>query len=135
MPITIPDPVQVQPIHDIIANVPAVAKIDFNAPSPVSVSASGGSTIGSGLPALEKTVAANRDAYVGFAFIPTSAGQGLGAVSGTFITGFAGVVKSQLVYIADDGSLTQTLPAGQDRHDAIGLGTATDTIYLFVARR
>jgi hypothetical protein len=110
---------------------PGAAKVAINNPGPLSISATG--VRPDGLALFEPSVAANRRGYIGFGLIPTSVGGGITALRNTIIHGYEGVEPGRPVYIADDGSLTHTIPAagaGEDVVLRIGIGYTPNAIAL-----
>jgi hypothetical protein len=131
MPITIPSAAAVRLAHD-FDQKPGGAGVNFTTPGPLSVSPTGSRPDGLGI--FVPSVAANRGGYVGFGFIPVAAGGPITAIRNTVVAGFAGVLPGRKVYIADDGSLTHTIPAaaaGEDVVAPIGIGYTTTMILLY----
>jgi hypothetical protein len=129
MAITIPDPNDLRIAHD-YDHKPGVATVALTAPGPLSISATQDDPSGS--IKMEKTVAANREAYVGMSVHKSVAkGRGLTALRNTIIAGFAGVTPGARVWIADDGTFTHTAPGTLTDADAVGVGAAANMILFF----
>jgi homoaconitase/3-isopropylmalate dehydratase large subunit len=107
---------------------PGLAAAAITAPCALSVSATQNDA--SKAIRLEKTVAANREAYVGFNILADVAiGRQPTCLKDTIVEGFAGVTPGSKVYVADDGTLTHTATG----NFAIGIGVRSTAIYFYAA--
>lgn len=127
MPITIPDASKVRVAYDYAPAIPGVAEVAITAPGPLVLTAV---ATRNGLASMRPATGANNGGYIGFGLIPTpNVGDGVAALRGTIIAGFAGVTPGALIYLdATTGALTETATANGD---AIGKGYTAEMIYFF----
>jgi hypothetical protein len=128
MAITIPVPANVRVDYDYPPGIPGIADVNVAAPGPLSVAAP---TVPhpSGLGSFTPSVGANNGAYIGFGLVPTQAGDAIGALRHTIVSGFAGVVRGSEVYLdATTGAMTHTATSNGK---AIGIGYTTEQIFFY----
>jgi len=128
MAITIPVPANVRVDYDYPPGLPGIADVNVTVPCALCVAAPS-TPHSSGMGSFTPAVGANNGAYIGFGLVPTQAGDAIGALRHTIVSGFAGVVRGSEVYLdAADGTLTHTA-SGNGK--AIGIGYTTEQIFFY----
>lgn len=124
MAITIPDPNGVRlttggSLAESSTAIMCVAGAALN-PGPVSISALSPSSSGNMVVVATPGGAAGRTRYQGFNILGgVAAGQAPAVFRNCNVEGLAGMTPGEPVYVADDGTLTHTLPTGATNADVI----------------
>jgi hypothetical protein len=122
MAITIPDPKEVTFDHEYLEK-PAVLRVALDAPGAVMLSTTGGVHFSGQAyvePALNVDAAAGERIFGYVPIFPGNPGDGVACLRGTIITGFAGVVPGDPVYVGATGALTHTIPYAGARRIGVG---------------